>query len=223
MWAESSRDGQQSAAPSAMAWNCSDLGPCSSSCHLACARQQLGRNDDDYARAGALHCDRCGAVGSRSWMHAGRSVSYWNICLPVSVRPKEARTWLPGTPLLHLVSYGSCVVAQTAPSINGAISRLLDNMFPAWMCFQPEFTARYARILEEHGFDAQLYLDSCFLPAVIDGGQSRRKDDVQMRTLEKPALAPQHIPAWKNALSDARPELDVLGVGAYDWTGRLLR
>lgn len=58
------------------------------------------------------------------------------------------------------------------------------------------------------------FLAEYFLPRLSRLGE--RPCPYPLRVLDAPALAALPRGVWCNALSDARPELDVLGVGAYD-------
>ena len=112
----------------------------------------------------------------------------------------------------QLVSYGSNIVASAHPSLTDWLPSYLSHS-TLEHCFEPPATALLAEKLKPLGYRPG-YQSEYFLPDV-----NRLKAlscSYELRVLEQDDLAEFYLPQWSNALCEARKELDVLGVGAFD-------
>lgn len=136
-----------------------------------------------------------------------------NLCTAASASAGRRRS-LPEPLICQFVSYGSNVVASAAPSLVDKIRKMLSPDWPAWMFFQPAFTASLARLLQDRGIQADLYLDTCFLPRPANCPEIARTYSLEI--LEGEKLASLDAAAWPNALSQKHREHDVLAAGAFE-------
>ncbi len=117
----------------------------------------------------------------------------------------------------HLVSYGNNIVAGVSEE-NAAVIRTYLERFDFYHCFETPnlhwLSERLAPLGQKVCFMAEYYLpDTKRLTSLTC--------PLETRLLTQGDFEGLYLPAWSNALCEARRELDVLGVGAYDG-GRLV-
>lgn len=133
----------------------------------------------------------------------------------VSRANPNARAYLKLSQVCNLVSYGNNVVACCAEELVGEVTAWLARDRPVHYFL--EFPTLYGlnALLEPHGACA-CYQAEYFLPnydAVMGADLSC---PYELRVLGPEDFRGLYVPTWSNALCDERPQLDVLGVGAYD-------
>ena len=117
----------------------------------------------------------------------------------------------------QLVSYGSNVVASVSPEYREMTERYI-NKYSVYHLFE---TPNLHVLNEELMAKGQkiCFMAEYFLP---DLDALRPLDcPYELRVLGQEDFSELYLPEWSNALCEARRELDVLGVGAYD-NGRLV-
>ena len=138
---------------------------------------------------------------------------------PVIVRAgihPEARRYLKQPLFLDLTSYGSNIVASCAPEIAEFAKTYIDRP-DIEHCFETPALYDLNVGLAKYGHRV-LYQAEYWLPDVDALADAAKKNRCPLPTklLEPPAFDALYLPAWSNALCEARRELDVLGIGAYD-------
>ena len=130
----------------------------------------------------------------------------------ISRKHDKARKYLPLPFACDLVSYGSCIVAQTsealAPLVDGYIHR-----YPVERCFETPNLHVLDGIVAPFGLKV-CFMAEYFLPDVE--AVKSQPCGYELRVLHQADFAELYLPEWSNALCEKRKELDVLGVGAYD-------
>ena len=125
---------------------------------------------------------------------------------------RNARRYLQEPITCNLVSYGSNVVAAAAPETLDIVSAYVQK-FRFYRCFETPNLHWLSERLAARGhkicFMAEYYLpDLNKIPDLTC--------PYETRLLTQPDFAGLYRPEWSHALSAERPQLDVLGVGAYD-------
>ena len=137
-----------------------------------------------------------------------------NRFFPSAVR-KNARVYLPQPAVLDVTTYGPNAVVTCDPLLTESVRALFAREEEFWQLFAPEGVRALDALLAP--LDAALsYAVSSFLPdpEAIEGFDGRCP--FRMRLLGPADFAPLYRPEWSDALSAKRPELDRIGVGAYD-------
>lgn len=129
-----------------------------------------------------------------------------------SAADPRARKYLPLPFECDMVSYGSCVVAQTSERVESAVREYIEK-YPAEHCFETPNIHALDEKLAPFGL-AVCFMAEYFLPDVEK--LSRLSCGYEMRVLHAKDFSSLYLPEWSNALCEKRKELDVLGVGAYD-------
>ena len=121
----------------------------------------------------------------------------------------------------QLVSYGNNVVASVLPEFR-EIAENYINKYPVEHLFETPHLHVLNDMLLKKG-QKICFMAEYFLPdvdvlheRVVEGA-----NPYEIRLLTQTDFADLYLPEWSNALCEARKELDVLGVGAYDG-GRLI-
>ena len=133
----------------------------------------------------------------------------------VSHEAPGARAYLKLPQLCNLVSYGSNVVACCAEELVEPVTAWLVQDRPLHYCFETPTLYGLSRILEPHGA-LVCYQAEYFLPDVDAVYGANLSCPYELRILGPDDFRDLYVPAWSNALCSERPQLDVLGVGAYD-------
>lgn len=129
-----------------------------------------------------------------------------------SAADSRARKYLPLPFECDMVSYGSCVVAQTSERTESAVREYIEK-FPAEHCFETPNIHALDEKLAPFGLKV-CFMAEYFLPDVEK--LSRLSCGYEMCVLHAEDFSALYLPEWSNALCEKRKELDVLGVGAYD-------
>ena len=135
----------------------------------------------------------------------------------ISGESPGARKYLKLPFSCQLVSYGSNVVASVSPEYREMTERYI-NKYSVYHLFE---TPNLHVLNEELMAKGQkiCFMAEYFLP---DLDALRPLDcPYELRVLGQEDFSELYLPEWSNALCEARRELDVLGVGAYD-NGRLV-
>ncbi len=123
----------------------------------------------------------------------------------------DARKYLDLPLPCDLVSYGGSVVASLIPELRDTVEKYLSRV-PPEHCFETPNLWLLADALAPLGykpcFMAEYFLPRLPLPVC--------PSPLPLRLLHPEELADLYLPEWSNALCEARRELDVLAVGAYD-------
>ena len=135
------------------------------------------------------------------------------------VRVTHPREGLPAyfeaPQICDLVSYGSNVVACCTEKLAEPVATWLASLDTPHDAFETPELYRLNDILASAGARAQ-YQAEYFLPDIEAVMSATPTCPFELRVLEPDDFRDLYLPAWSNALCDKRPQLDVLGVGAYD-------
>ena len=115
----------------------------------------------------------------------------------------------------RLVSYGGNVVASCEAQLQDAVKSYLAGLDHPYYAFETPRVYQLNELLASHGIQAR-YQAEFFLPDVDAVFAASPTCAYELRMLGPEDFRELYIPAWSNALCNERPELDVLGVGAYD-------
>lgn len=124
----------------------------------------------------------------------------------------DARRYLTLPFFCDFTSYGSNIVASVAPEISSAIAQHLDT-YDVSHCFETPNLYPLNEQLRAHGYSI-CFMAEYFLPDV--SVLQPLYCQYQMKVMHPSDFADCYLPQWGNALSDARPHLDTLGVGAFN-------
>lgn len=124
----------------------------------------------------------------------------------------QARKYLPLPFECDLVSYGSCIVAQTSARTEDAVRAYIEKYDTAH-CFETPNIHALDAALAPFGLKT-CFMAEYFLPDV--DLVHPQPCDFELRLLQPADFQSLYLPQWSNALCEARRELDVLGIGAYD-------
>ncbi len=129
-----------------------------------------------------------------------------------------ARRYLSLPFLCNFVTYGQGVVASVSPAFADAAESYMARVPAAHLFETPSMHLLDDAVRPLGGrvcFMAEYFLPDLAALHPLDC-------PYEMRVMRPADFAGLYTPAWSNALCDARRELDVLGVGAYDTAGRLI-
>ena len=124
----------------------------------------------------------------------------------------KARAYLKLPFACNLVSYGGGVVASVSPEVREIAATYLGK-YPTEHLFETP---------NLHALDdalAPLGLRTCFMAEYFLPELAALKPlpcKYELRLLERADFQHLYLPQWSNALSDKRPHLDILAMGAYD-------
>ena len=134
----------------------------------------------------------------------------------LSRESEGARRYLKLPFSCQIVSYGNNAVASVSPEFR-EITEAYLRAYPLEHLFETPHLHVLNEALMKRG-QKICFMAEYFLPD-IEALYSRRSAETapfEMRILTQTDFADLYVPAWSNALCEARRELDVLGVGAYD-------
>jgi len=132
--------------------------------------------------------------------------------MTISRAHPKARKYIPLPLQCDLVSYGNNIVAQTSPELAEVISTFI-HAYPLEHCFETPNLHALDQLLAPYG------LKSCFMAEYFLPDVDILKPlpcPWELRVLHREDFQGLYLPQWSNALCEARKELDILGVGAYD-------
>lgn len=130
----------------------------------------------------------------------------------VSRADDRARKYLQLPFDCDLVSYGGNVVASVRPELADAVREYIDSR-PAAYCFETPGLYDLNDRLRPFGLRVR-HLAEYFLPDPERLAAPRC--DYEIRELSPREFAGFYTPEWSNALCEARRQLDVIGMGAFD-------
>lgn len=135
------------------------------------------------------------------------------------VRTTHEREGLPAyhkqPQICDLVSYGSNLVACCIEELVAPVSAWVKSADTVHDCFETPVLYGLNQLLAPH--DARVcYQAEYFLPDMGAILGAERTCPYEMRLLGPDDFRDLYMPAWSNALCAQRPQLDVLGVGAFD-------
>ena len=134
----------------------------------------------------------------------------------ISKKTQKARRYLKLPFSCQLVSYGNNVVASVSSEFRGIVETYI-NKYPTEHLFETPNLHVLNDALMEKGqkicFMAEYFLPDVDALSAID---LERTLPYEIRILTQEDFSPLYTPDWSNALCEARKQLDVLGVGAYD-------
>ena len=134
----------------------------------------------------------------------------------ISRKSEEARKYLKLPFSCQLISYGNNVVASVSPEFRETVENYIHS-YPVEHLFETPNLHVLNDALMEKG-QKICFMAEYFLPDV-ERLRAQTVDNLglyEMRILTQDDFAALYLPEWSNALCEARKELDVLGVGAYD-------
>ena len=123
-----------------------------------------------------------------------------------------ARKYLPLPFDCDLVSYGSNIVAQTSAELEAPVRSFLDR-YPVAHAFETPHLHVLDELVRPYGLKV-CFMAEYFLPDV--DALKPLPCPYELRVLHQEDFRDLYLPQWSDALCEARKELDVLGVGAYD-------
>ena len=156
----------------------------------------------------------------QSAMDANCAASDFTSGEPVIVQSRRhpgARKYLELPFACNLISYGSNIVASIDMQYREIIESYIRKFAPEH-CFETPNLHVLNDAFSPYGMRV-CFMAEYFLPDV--NCIPDIKCGYELRLLEQSDFAGLYIPAWSNALCEARKQLDVLGVGAYE-DGRLV-
>ena len=139
-----------------------------------------------------------------------------NVIVKSEVGPK-ARKYYREPIACNLVSYGNNIVASVRDEYRGIVEQYIGK-FSWYHCFETPNMHWLDDRMSEFG-QRVCFMAEYFLPDLSK--LTRLSCEYELRVLESKDFRELYLPEWSNALCEARKELDVLGVGAYD-NGRLI-
>ena len=127
----------------------------------------------------------------------------------------DARKDRPNPPLCRLVTFGSNVVAACRKDLIPGVTAYLESQSAPYRCFETPYIYELNKVLEKAGM--RVYkAHSAFLPDIGAVFAAELSCPYETRVLHPEDFTDLYVPVWSNALCEARKELDMLGVGAYD-------
>lgn len=117
----------------------------------------------------------------------------------------------------NLVSYGNNIVASVKDEYRDVVEEYIDK-YEFYHCFETPnihwLDSRLSKYNQKVCFMAEYFLPDMKTIKPLNC-------DYQIKILQKENLISLYLPEWSNALCEARKELDMLAVGAYD-NGKLI-
>lgn len=130
----------------------------------------------------------------------------------ISRKNPAARKYLSLPFVCDLTSYGNNIVASIDEKYRPIVADYISR-FSVAHCFETPNLHVLNDAMQKEGFRV-CFMAEYFLPDL--SALKALSCPYELRVLHAEDFAPLYIDAWSNALSDKRPELDVLGIGAYD-------
>lgn len=125
---------------------------------------------------------------------------------------KKARKYYKEPIIGTFVSYGSNVVAAVQDDVRDLVEEYLER-YEYYHLFETPNMTWLNEKLAEKGYGV-CFMAEYYLPDI--DRLSIQPTDYEQRILEQKDFTDLYLPEWSNALCEARKELDVLGVGAYE-------
>lgn len=134
-----------------------------------------------------------------------------NVITPSEIG-KSAKKYYKDPIPCNFVSYGNNIVASVKEEYRAVVKAYLDK-FEFYHCFETPNMHWLESRMNAYG-QKVCFMAEYFLPDM--NRLKRLPCDYALRVLTPEDFADLYVPEWSNALCEARKELDVLGVGAYD-------
>ncbi len=146
-----------------------------------------------------------------------RPEDFWNPAHTlVRSRPdSRARCYLDLPHVCNFVTYGAGIVASAGEPYLDIAAQVLQWFPPEGSPYRLFETPSLHRVDEAF---AAVGARTCFMAEYFlpQGRLVPAECPLEIRVLDREALGPLHLPQWRHALSLERPELDILGIGAFD-------
>lgn len=124
----------------------------------------------------------------------------------------DARKYLALPVACDLVSYGNNIVASIQEEYREIVEAYIEK-YPVEHCFETPNMHVLNDEFQKKGYRI-CFMAEYFLPDLEY--MKELPCDYELRLLEQKDFSDLYTPQWSNALCEARKQLDVLGVGAYD-------
>lgn len=134
-----------------------------------------------------------------------------------SCKNDKARNYLSLPLECDLVSYGNNIVAQVSDRTRDKVKEYIEK-YDIYHCFETPNIYALNEALAEYNLKV-CFMAEYFLPDVTQ--LKELKCGYEMRILHQSNFSDLYNGMWENAICEAKKELDVLGVGAYD-NGKLI-
>ena len=130
----------------------------------------------------------------------------------ISKPHEKARVYLNLPFFCDLITYGTNIVATVDERIYDFVKKYIDTDYPHG-CFETPQIHHLTNEFGKYGF-IPAYQAEYWLPDV--NILQELQINYETRVLEAKDFSDYYQPQWYNAISEKRPHLDMLGVGAYD-------
>ena len=124
----------------------------------------------------------------------------------------SARKYLKLPHICNLISYGNNIVATVSEEFEDMVKEYISK-YSVEHCFETPNMHVLNDAFQEKGYRV-CFMAEYFLPDI--NAISELPCDFERKVLTQVDFADLYTSQWNNALCEARKELDVLGVGAYD-------
>ncbi len=135
------------------------------------------------------------------------------ICEPPTA--VEISAYIKAPVVCRLVSYGGNVVASCEAQLQDTVRSFLEKLEHPYHAFETPLVYQLNELLAPYGIQARFQAEF-FLPDEKTVFSVSPACAYDLRILGPDDFRDLYIPAWSNALCKERPQLDVLGVGAFD-------
>ena len=132
--------------------------------------------------------------------------------ITISVKHPSARKYLKLPHVCNLISYGNNIVATVSEEFKTVVHDYISK-YSAEHCFETPNLHVLNDAFQEKGYRV-CFMAEYFLPDV--DVIRELPCEFECKILHREDFVDLYINQWSNALCEARKELDVLGVGAYD-------
>ncbi|MDE7184823.1 MAG: GNAT family N-acetyltransferase [Lachnospiraceae bacterium] len=112
----------------------------------------------------------------------------------------------------NFVSYGNNLVVSVKDAYRSIVEEYIQK-YEFYHCFETPYMHWLDERMSKMG-QRICFMAEYFLPDM--GRMGRLPCNYEMRILNQTDFRNLYVPEWSNALCNARKELDVLGIGAYD-------
>ena len=126
-----------------------------------------------------------------------------------------ARKDRPNPVLCRMVTFGSNVVAACRKDLIPGVTVYVNSQSAFYRCIETPYLYELNRVLEPAG-GRMSKMHTAFLPDYDAVFGADLSCPYEMRVLQQKDFTDLYLPCWGNALCADRPQLDMLGVGAYD-------
>ena len=132
-----------------------------------------------------------------------------------SLPSADARKDRPNPVLCRLVTFGSNVVAACRKDLIPGVTAYVNSQSAFYRCIETPYLYELNRVLEPAG-GRMAKMHTAFLPDIEAVFGADLSCPYETRVLHPEDFTGLYLPCWGNALCEERPQLDMLGVGAYN-------